>query len=201
LSAAPPAVRRLEPQRESAWLSKEAAVNINLLDLLARMGRINPAVFDVIPRGPQRAFRALSPGEAVELNPQPLPPRIEVQFAAARVANEIALAAVAAAAAGNEEGAERIVMEAVDDWCGTPSGHRPIPWPGPWPFPSVDPDPHPWLVDTVRLVGALTLASVGAQVAEGTAREALGKGAERLLDVALAGASSESLQSALSTRT
>jgi hypothetical protein len=201
LSAAPPAVRRLEPQRESAWLSKEAAVNINLLDLFARMGRINPAVFDVIPRGPQRAFRALSPGEAVELNPQPLPPRIEVQFAAARVANEIALAAVAAAAAGNEEGAERIVMEAVDDWCGTPSGHRPIPWPGPWPFPSVDPDPHPWLVDTVRLVGALTLASVGAQVAEGTAREALGKGAERLLDVALAGASSESLQSALSTRT
>jgi hypothetical protein len=201
LSAAPPAVRRLEPQRESAWLSKEAAVNINLLDLLARMGRINPAVFDVIPRGPQRAFRALSPGEAVELNPQPLPPKIEVQFAAARVANEIALAAVAAAAAGNEEGAERIVMEAVDDWCGTPSGHRPIPWPGPWPFPSVDPDPHPWLVDTVRLVGALTLASVGAQVAEGTAREALGKGAERLLDVALAGASSESLQSALSTRT
>jgi hypothetical protein len=176
-------------------------VNINLLDLLARMGRINPAVFDVIPRGPQASLRAQSPGEAVALNPQPLPPRIELQFAAARVAHEIALAAVAAAAAGNEEGAERIVMEAVDDWCGTPSGHRPIPWPGPWPFPSVDPDPHPWLVDTVRLVGALTLASVGAQMAEGAAREALGRGAERLLEAALAGAGSESLQSALSTRT
>jgi len=180
---------------------KEAAVNIKLLDLLARMGRINPAVFDVIPRGPQRAFRALSPGETVELNPQPLPPRIEVQFAAAQVAHEIALAAVAAAAAGNEEGAERIVMEAVDDWCGTPTGHRPIPWPGPWPFPSVDPEPHPWLVDTVRLVGALTLASVGAQVAEGAAREALGHGAERLLEVAIEGASTESFESAFSTRT
>jgi hypothetical protein len=180
---------------------KEAAVNIKLLDLLARMGRINPAVFDVIPRGPQGIFRALSPGEAVELNPQPIPPGIEMQFAAARVAHEIALAAVAAAAAGNDEGAERIVMEAVDDWCGTPTGHRPIPWPGPWPFPSVDPDPHPWLVDTVRLVGALTLASVGAQVAEGTAREALGHGAERLLEVALEGAGAESFQSALSTRT
>ncbi len=177
-------------------------MNIKLLDMLARMGRINPAVFDVIPRGPQGGFRALTPGEAVELNPQPLPPRIEVQFAAAQVAHEIAQAAVATAAAGNEEGAERIVMEAVDDWCGTPSGHRPIPWPGPWPFPvDLEPDPHPWLVDTVRLVGALTLASVGAQVAEGPAREALGHGSERLLEVALSGASSESLQSALSTRT
>jgi hypothetical protein len=178
-------------------------VNINLLDLLARMGRINPAIFDVIPRGPQGAFRALSAGEAVELNPQPIPPGIEFQFAAARVANQIALAAVAAAAAGNDEGAERIVMEAVDDWCGTPGGHRPVPWPGPWPYPSDlhDPDPHPWLVDTVRLVGALTLASVGAQLAEGAAREALGHGAERLLEAALAGASSESLQAALSTRT
>jgi hypothetical protein len=125
-----------------------------------------------------------------------------VQFAAAQVANEIALAAVAAGAAGNDEAAERIVMEAVDDWCGTPSGHRPIPWPGPWPFPFdlYDPDPHPWLVDTVRLVGALTLASVGAQLADGAARDALGQGAERLLETALAGASSESLQSALSTR-
>jgi hypothetical protein len=178
-------------------------VNIKLLDLLARMGRINPAVFDVIPRGPQGAFRALSPGEAVELNPQPLPPRIEVQFAAAQVANEIALAAVAAAAAGNEEAAERIVMDAVDDWCGTPSGHRPIPWPGPWPFPFDlhDPDPHPWLVDTVRLVGALTLASVGAQLGDGAARDALGQGAERLLETAVAGASSESLQAALSPTT
>jgi hypothetical protein len=179
----------LNRNERAFWLSKEAAVNINLLDLLARMGRINPAIFDVIPRGPQGAFRALAAGEAVELNPQPIPPGVELQFAAAEVANEIALAAVAAEAAGNDEAAERIVAQAVDDWCGTPSGHRPIPWPGPWPFPwhLDDPDPHPWLVDTVRLVGALTLASIGAQVAEGAAREALGHGAERLMETALAG--------------
>jgi hypothetical protein len=174
-------------------------VNINILDLLARMGRINPAIFDVIPRGPQGAFRAFSPGEAVELNPQPLPPKEALQFAAAQVASEIALAAVAAEAAGNDEGAEQIVMQAVDDWCGTPSGHRPIPWPGPWPFPwhLDDPDPHPWLVDTVRLVGALTLASVGAQVADGAAREALGHGAERLMETALAGQGERLRESAL----
>lgn len=164
-------------------------MNIDLLELLARIARINPAIFDVIPRGPQGGFKALSPGEAVELNPQPLPPKEALQFAAAQVANEIALAAIAAEAAGNEEAAERIVTQAVDDWCGTRTGHRPIPWPGPWPFPSnlLEPDPHPWLIETVRLVGALTLASVGAQLAEGTAREALGHGAERLMESALAG--------------
>jgi hypothetical protein len=43
-------------------------------------------------------------------------------------------------------------------------------------------------------VGALTLASVGAQVAEGAAREALGQGAERLLASALAGSQGERLQ-------
>src|SRR5438034_11802987 len=112
------------------------------------MGRINPRIFDVIPRGPQDAFRTLSPGETVELNPQPIPPGVQMQFAAARVAHEIALAAIAAEAAGNDEAAERIVARAVDDFCGTRSGHRPIPWPDPWPFPTDlhTPDPQPWLV-------------------------------------------------------
>jgi hypothetical protein len=164
-------------------------VNINLLELLARMAHINPAIYDVIPRGPQAAMRALSAGETVELNPQPIPPGVQFQFEAARVAHEIALAAIAAEAAGNDEAAERIVARAVDDFCGTPPRHRPIPWPDPWPFPSDlhVPDPIPWLVDTVRLVAALTLASVGAQVADGAAREALGHGAERLMEAALSG--------------
>jgi hypothetical protein len=160
------------------------------------MGRINPAIWDVIvPMGPETVFSALSPGVEVELNPQPLPPRAELQFAAARVANEIALAAVAAEAGGSSEAAEQIVARAVDDWCGTPSGRHPIPWPGPWPLPwhLQDPDPHPWMVATAQLVGALTLASVGARIAEGAAREALGHGAERLLETALAGHDAERL--------
>jgi hypothetical protein len=175
-------------------------VNINLLELLAIMGRINPAIWDVIhPMGPERGVSTLTPGEAVELNPQPLPPGSEFQFAAAQVANEIALAAIAAEAAGNGEAAERIIETAADDWCGTPTGHRPIPWPGPWPFPSAqgEPDPHPWLVDTVRLVAGLTLASVGSRVAEGTMRDTLEHGAERLVEAALAGARSEHMQPTL----
>ena len=175
-------------------------MNINLLELLAIMGRINPAIWDVIhPMGPERGAAFLSPGEAVELNPQPLPPRVAFQFAAARVANEIAFAAIAAEAAGNEEAAEQIITSAVDDWCGTPSGHRPIPWPGPWPYPLYldDPDPHPWLVDSVRLVAGLTFASVGSGVADGTAREALEHGAERLTETAIAGARAERMQASL----
>jgi hypothetical protein len=164
-------------------------MNISLVQLLASMGRINPAIWDVIvPMGPERALSALSPAAEVELNPQPIPPGHELQFAAARVANQIALAAVAADAAGMSEGAAQIVSQAVDDFCGTPHGDGPIPWPGPWPIPwhLQDPDPHPWVIASSRLVAALTLASVASRVAEGEVRETLGKGAERLLESALA---------------
>lgn len=165
-------------------------MNIDLLDFVNRIGRIHPEIYDIIPRGPQRdgrVFSAFSPGAEVELNPQPIPPGVQLQFAAARVALEIAYAAIAAEAAGNEDTAERIVARAVDDFCGTLHGHHPVPWPDPWPIPDIDlPDPIPWrLVETMRLVAALTLATVGAQVAEGSAREALGHGAERLMEAAL----------------
>jgi hypothetical protein len=167
-------------------------VNIDLLEFVNRIGRIHPGIYDIIPRGPQRdgrVFSAFSPGAAVELNPQPIPPGVQLQFAAARVAHEIAHAAIAAEAAGNDDAAERIVSRAVEDICGTPTGHHPVPWPHSWPIPDIElPAPIPWrLVETVRLVAALTLASVGSQVTEGAAREALGHGAERLMEVALAG--------------
>jgi hypothetical protein len=152
------------------------------------MGRINPAIWDwIVPMGPARAFSASSLASEVELNPQPIPPGHELQFAAVRVANEIALAAIAAEATGEGEEAHRIVSQAIDDWCGTPTGHRPFPWPTPWPIPwhLQDPDPHPWSVESARVVGALTLASVASRMTEGAAEEALAHGAERLMEVAL----------------
>ena len=164
-------------------------MNVDLVRLLTVMGRINPAIWDVIvPMGPRYAtsLSAVSKAAEVELNPQPIPPGKQLQFAAARVANEIAYAAVAAEAAGMEEGAAGIVSRAVDDWCGTKP--HPFPWPGPWPlpWPINDPDPHPWDVATMRAVGALTLASVASRAGQGEAREALGRGAEQLLEAALA---------------
>jgi hypothetical protein len=129
----------------------------------------------------------VSKASEVELNPQPLPPKEALLFASAAVAQDIALAAVAAEAAGTE-GAARIVERAVDDWCGTPHSRFPIPWPSPWPVPwPPEPEPHPeWDVGASRVVGALSLASVASRLGEGEARDALSKGAEQLLEVGLA---------------
>ena len=163
-------------------------MNVDLVRLMTVIGRINPAIWDaIVPMGPRyQSVSRASRASWVELNPQPIPPGHEAQFAAARVANEIALAAVAAEAAGVPEGAGRIVSRAIDDWCGTAPRHIPIPWPGPWPGPpGVEPDPSPWLVASTRLVGALTLASVASRIAEGDAREVLARGAEQLLEAAL----------------
>jgi hypothetical protein len=164
-------------------------VNISLVQLLAAMGRINPAAWDaIIPHGPvQRIASASSLADEVALNPQPLPPREELQFAAARVANEIASAAISAEAAGMGEEAHRIVDAAIDDWCGTGTGHHHFPWPHPWPVPwhLQDPDPHQSAIATARLVGALTLASTASRMDGGHAKDALAHGAEQLAEAAL----------------
>jgi hypothetical protein len=153
----------------------------NIVRLLAVLGKINPAVWDVIiPHGP------VGPGARVQLNPQPLPPKEQLLVASASVAHDIALAAVGAQAAGADSA--RLVSDAIDDWCGTRPPHIPIPWPSPWPFPwPPEPEPHPdWDIGASRVVGALALASVASRMEAGDARDALGKGAEQLLDAGLA---------------
>jgi hypothetical protein len=164
-------------------------MNVDLVRLLTVIGRINPAIWDVIvPMGPRyfESITEISPASAVELNPQPIPPGHQLQFAAARAAHEIGLAAIAAEAVGEEEGARRIVSRAVEDWCGTPTGHIPIPWPRHWPLPSPpDPEPHTVDVTAIRTVAGLTLASMASRVIEADTREALAHGAEQLLDFAL----------------
>jgi hypothetical protein len=162
----------------------------DLVRLFGVLGRINPSIWDaIIPHGHRVQFGVpFSKASQVELNPQPIPPGHELLFASADVAHEISLAAVAAEAAGAES-VERIVLRAVDDWCGTPRPHVPIPWPGPWPFPwPPDPEPHPdWDIAASRVVGALCFASVASRLSEGEARAALSKGAEQLLEAGLAG--------------
>jgi hypothetical protein len=162
-------------------------MNIDLIRLLVSLGKINPAIWDaIIPHGPVLSvISKSSPGSEVELNPQPLPPKEKLQLASAWVAKEIARAAIAAEAAGSD-GASTIVSRAIDDWCGTPSGHLPIPWPGPWPYPwTIDETDGKVDVSASRVVGALTLASVASRMADGEAQSALAKGAEQLLEVGL----------------
>lgn len=125
-----------------------------------------------------------------DLNPQPLPPGVELQFASVAVAYDIANAAVAAEAAGSEGASGKIVSSAVDDFCGT--GPHPIPWPRSWPFP--------WPLDTfrdrdedlerdigaVQFVAALVFCSFASRLSDGETRDALAEGADRLLEASLA---------------
>jgi len=91
----------------------------------------------------------------------------------ALIAHNIASAALAMEAAGQDGGA-RIVSSAIDDWYG--NGRPPIPilWPGPWPF-AFDPVTAPKDLDVAdsRLVGALSFAAVASRMSSGKVREAL----------------------------
>ena len=100
--------------------------------LLLILGRRQPAIFDLIPRGP------LQFGSEVSLNPQPLPPH---ELGAA-VAAEFVHTSFLAERFGQDLGA---AFNDLDDWCPTvPKRFHLPPW---WP-PIPEPKPHTdWFVD------------------------------------------------------
>ena len=114
------------------------------LRLLALFGRRFPAIYDLIPRGPQQGRLG-----QVALNPQPLPPH---ELGAA-VASEF----IHSAWLSDRFGADpEAAFSDLDDWCPTvPRRPKLPPW---WP-PIPEPDPHPnWLADfhlgfSARLAG------------------------------------------------
>lgn len=124
--------------------------------LLAIIGKRLPAIFDIIPHGPQSRFLRGRSSE-VELNPQPLPPH---ELGAA-IAAEFTHAAWLADRFGLDLGR---VFDDLDDWCPTrPKKLKLPPW---WP-PIPEPEPHPeWLTD-FHLGFAAHLAAVSAAF-EGT---------------------------------
>ena len=112
---------------------KQTMSNLTLnARLLAIIGRRIPAIYDVIPRGPQSRLAE------VALNPQPLPP-IDI---GAAVAAEFIHAAWLADRTG--QNGERIFAD-LDDWCPTKPKRLKLP---PWWPPVPDPEPpHPeWFV-------------------------------------------------------
>jgi len=158
--------------------------------LLSVLARINPAIFDVIfPHGPVLAQAFASRLSEAALNPQPLPPEPppeRLQRVSALVAHNIAFAAIAAEAAG-QDGGVHIINSAIDDWCGNGRPPIPIPWPGPWPFAfALDAVPEDLDVETSRLVGALSFAAVAQRMGPGKVREALSVGADKLMEASLA---------------
>jgi hypothetical protein len=119
--------------------------------LLAIIGRRLPAIYDVIPRGPQGRL------SEVALNPQPLPPH---ELGAA-VAGEFVQAAWIAERFGQDMGR---VLDDLDDWCPTrPRWPKLPPWWRPWWPPIPDPEPHPeWFID-FHLGFAARLAAVSVE--------------------------------------
>ncbi|ANT51878.1 hypothetical protein [Mesorhizobium amorphae] len=100
--------------------------------LLAIIGKRIPAIFDVIPRGPQGRLAQIA------LNPQPLPPH---ELGAA-IADEFVRGAWFAERGGL---GMQALMSDLDDWCPTrPKIPKLPPWWGPFPEPEPRPD---WFVD------------------------------------------------------
>jgi len=107
-------------------------------NLIAIIGRIHPAIYDVVfPHGPviDVAHAARYAHRLAELNPQPLPPRqifAGIETGAA-VGHELVRAAGFARAFGLD-----FRMDIVEI-CPPPRPLPPLPWPFPWP-----PRPYPW---------------------------------------------------------
>jgi hypothetical protein len=137
--------------------------------LLAIIGKRLPAIYDVIPHGPQGRVSRLS---EVALNPQPLPPH---ELGAA-IAAEFVHAAWLADRFGLDLGR---AFDDLDDWCPTrPKKLKLPPW---WP-PFPEPEPHPeWHID-FHLGFAARLAAISSDFEGTRLGESLNKAIERSLE-------------------
>jgi hypothetical protein len=134
--------------------------------LLALIGARFPAIFDVIPRGPQSA--ALGDRlSAVALNPQPLPPLV----LGAAVATEVIRLTFEAGRGGAG-------FDVPEDWCPTVPRRPKLPiW---WP-PIPEPEPHPeWFVE-FHLGFAMRLSLAASAAGASPLAATLDKGVERSL--------------------
>lgn len=164
-----------------------ASSSAQLLKVLARP---HPQIWEVIdPHVPIEvigaAARRQDHGAEVELNPQPIPPGIELRLAVRRTASAVADAAITAQVAGHDAG--EVLQDVGDDMCPPMPRHR-IPWPRHWPHPWPD-EPYP--IDpelagpAVQVETALVFQSYAAGIADESLASAFGELADRLMSAAL----------------
>jgi hypothetical protein len=165
-----------------------ASSSARLLTLLARL---HPELWEllhphvpVLVLGRSAASGPNGHGAEVELNPQPVPPGVELGLAVQRGATAIADAAIAAHVAGQDAGG--ILQDAGDDFCMTPHGK--IPWPRHWPRPWSD-EPYPIAPElaaaAVQAQAALVFQSYASGIADEDLANAFAGIADRLIGVAL----------------
>ena len=143
--------------------------------LLTVLARLHPTLWELLhPHVPVLVFersaasRPNGHGAEVELNPQPIPPGVQLRLAVQRTATAIADAALAAPVAGDDAG--ELQQEAGADIWQTPHGK--IPWPRRW--------PHPWPGEPYPIEPALATPAVQAQAALVFQSYAAGIAEERL---------------------
>jgi len=161
----------------------------HLFRLLRLLARLHPELWEIIhPHVPvlagQAPVRMVDRFVEVELNPQPIPPGVELRLAVQRTAYAIADATIAAQLAGRDAG--EILQEVGDDWCATPPGK--IPWPRHWPHPWPPGEPYPidpeFARPAVQAEAGLVFQSYASGIEDEPLRAALAQLADRLLNKA-----------------
>jgi hypothetical protein len=142
--------------------------------LLALIGRRLPAIFDVIPRGPQ-GLALQDRVSAAALNPQPLPPG-PPELVGAALAQEFAHMAFVSDRLGQTW---KTMSQDLDDWC--PTQPRKIKWPVNWP-PLPEPDPHPNWFAELHLGFAAKLSAISADYAGTPLAATLDRAINRSID-------------------
>ncbi len=160
---------------------------MDVAKVLGVLAEAHPAVYDIWPRLDVFASGSwrTTVGEAVALNPQPLPPLTGIDpyvLGAHRMAVRLAELAVDSQIRG--EGTE-FLDACVEEWCGTPWPRR-FPLPVPGPGPGDGPHPDPWKVAAGRALTALVFTSYGARLSGTDLGVQFGRVAEKLAEVATA---------------
>ncbi|MFL6153241.1 MAG: hypothetical protein ACJ72B_12745 [Ornithinibacter sp.] len=142
--------------------------------VLSTLVKVPPQAWDfIVPHGPVSARAVNRRGDAVSLNPQPLPP-VEAVVGAQLLENVLVSAIIVVGGRDAGEGAGALRAE-IDDWCGTG-------WPRKWPRPK---PPKGWDDAQVFAGAALAAAGLAAQYDHSPQmQEALGAAAEQLAEAA-----------------
>ncbi|MCW2699486.1 MAG: hypothetical protein JWQ45_1021 [Blastococcus sp.] len=157
------------------------------LRLLARLdARVWEVLHPHLPWLDERISARERFGDAVALNPQPLPPREILRLSTVATARAVAQTAITVQFSGGDAG--EVLDRVAEDWCPTPPGG--IPWPRHWPHPWPPGEPYPITEEIDRVAqsmqahAALVFHGFAADIADEGLSAAFSRLADRLEEAA-----------------